>query len=121
MSQYKQWDIQVFNKRTNAPLDDSAGVGIVMNSAQTLVTRSTLVTLYSDQNGTSQSQPVTLSNGRLTFYTAKTITTVDISIAMADGQAIYATGVTSSVHRLDVYPEQREQVLVFPMIFNSGG
>lgn len=119
MSQYKQWDIQIFNKRTNAAIDDSTGVAIVMAGGTT--GRSDLVTLKADQQGTALSQPVTLSSGRLTFYTAKTVTSVDITVALASGYAIYARGLSSSVHRLDVYPEDRNQLLVFPMLFNAGG
>ena len=121
MSQYKQWDIQVFNKRTNTYHNDSAGKAVVMNSAQTLVTASTLVTTVADQQGTAQTQPITLSAGRLTFYTAKTVTTVDISILLANGHAIYARGLTSSVHRLDIYPEKREQMFVYPLLFLAAG
>lgn len=119
MSQYKEWQIQVFNKRTNAPVDDSTGVGIVMAGGTT--GRSDLVTLKADQQGTSQTQPVTLSSGRLSFFTAKTVTAVDVTIMLASGYSIYARGLSSSVHRLDVYPEVRDQLLVFPILFNSGG
>jgi len=121
MSQYKQWNIQIFNKRTNAVVDDSTGKAVVMNSAQTLVTASTLVSVVADQNGSALSQPITLSSGLLTFFTAKTVTAVDVSILTSDGYAIYAKGISANVHRLDVYPEQRLQVFTYPLIFIAGG
>lgn len=121
MSQYKEWQIQVFNKRTNAPVDDSTGKAVVMNSAQTLAGSSTLVTVVSDQNGTALSQPITLSSGRLSFFTAKSVTAVDVSILTAEGNAIYAKALSSSVHRLDIYPENRVQIFTFPMLFLAGG
>jgi hypothetical protein len=121
MSQYKQWNIQIFNKRTNAVVDDSTGKAVVMNSAQTLAASATLVSVVADQNGSALSQPITLSSGLLTFFTAKTVTAVDVSILTSDGFAIYAKGISANVHRLDVYPEQRLQVFTFPMIFIAGG
>jgi len=121
MSQYREWAIQIWNKRTGAFVNDSAAKAVVLNSAQTLVTSSDPVTLKADQQGTALTQPVTLSSGNLVFYTAKTVTAVDVSVLMADGSAIYAKGINSSVHRLDIYPEQRFQVFTFPMLFLAGG
>lgn len=109
MSQYKQWDIQVFDERRHTYVNDSTGVGVVMNAGL-----STLVTLVADQQGTALSQPVALNAGRLTFYTAKSVTSVDVSILTAQGQAIYARSLSSSVHRLDLDPEDRDQLLVIP-------
>lgn len=115
MANYKQWQIQVFNKRKTSFIDDSTGVAIVMAGGTT--TRSDVVSLVSGQGGAALAQPVVLDHGNLVFYTAKTVTSVDITIMLASGYSIYARGVTSSVHRLDVYPEIRDQLLVFPIKF----
>ena len=122
MSQYKQWDIQLFNKRTNQYINDSSGQYFVMTNGAP-----TLITLKADQQGTALSQPATLSSGRLTFYTAKTVTSLDVTVQLLDsnglpGRSVFAQGISSSVHRLDVYPEDgNSQVLVIPMYSDIGG
>jgi hypothetical protein len=115
VAQYKQWDFQLVDARTKRAIT-AAAVAVVLTAGTPDV-----LTLVSDQQGTSQSQPVSMTNGQLTFYTAKSVTSLDLSILDANGNAIYATGLANSVHRLDVFPEQRHQMLVFPMVFNSGG
>ena len=116
MSQFKEWDLQVFDTRRKSYVNDSTGVGVVMVTGTPA-----LVTVKADQQGTSLTQPITLNSGRLRFFTAKTVTSVDISILTSTGQAIFASAVDSSVHRLDVNPEERHQLLVLPAIFNAGG
>lgn len=115
MAQYKQWDVQLVDARSKRAISVAA-TAVVLTAGT-----SDLPTLVSDQQGTALTQPIALSNGQLTFYTAKATTSVDISILTAAGDAIYATAVPNSVHRFDVYPENRHQIFAFPMIFIAGG
>jgi len=110
MAQYKQWQIQIFNKRTNAYVNDDAGKAFVLTPATAVP-----VTLLADQQGTSLTQPITSSGGNFVFYTAKSVTAIDFTYQMASGHSGFAESIASSVHRLDVYPEQQFYTLVVPI------
>lgn len=92
-----------------AIINDSAAVAVVLTAGTP-----DKATLYSDQNGTSLANPATFTNGTLRFFTAQSVSSVDISILTSAGQAIFLRGLTPSLHRVVVDTTRRDQLLVIP-------
>ncbi|RMG04685.1 MAG: hypothetical protein D6726_02905 [Nitrospirae bacterium] len=107
--QYNEFHIQLINARTGNPIDDDSGVYNVLTAGSP-----TEATIYSDPYGTSASNPGTISNGEITFYTDSSVTSVDISIYTASGDAIFLQGVTTQQQRVLVDVDKLEQTLVIP-------
>ena len=103
---YTKYDFQLVNKRTGRPVDDDSGQFIAYT-----VNTPVKATLYSDANGTSLTQPGTLSNGYGKFWTDTSVTSVDVSILTATGRSYWIEGLTPSQHRVDVDPEKTEYTL----------
>lgn len=76
-------------------------------------------TIYTDENGTSLTETngigvLTFTDGRATFYTASTVTAVDLTGITADGRAIGMNSVGSSVGRILINPMQPGQTVGIP-------
>lgn len=113
-SSYTEYFVQLVNKRTKQAIDDDSGKYIVMT-----VDVPTLATIYSDNQGTAPAYVATnvagtITNGQIRFYTATSVTSVDLSILTADGQAVFVKGLTPSQHRVEVDVENTDQLLIFP-------
>jgi len=108
--------LQLVDTRTKRPIDDDTGKVIVMNPGLP-----TKPTLYSDIQGSSQANPVTISNGVIRFFTDPSVTSVDLSVMTALGVALFLEDVTPSMGRVDVDHEQRHNVLVAPFLSNAAG
>lgn len=106
---YTEWFFQLFDTRTRKPLADSTGVYNVLTASSPVE-----LTIYSDKNGTSASNPGTMVNGQMRFYTANTVTSCDISVLTANGHALFLKSATPSQGRIDVNPERMQQKLVIP-------
>lgn len=106
---YTHWRVQLFSKRTGLQIDDDAGVVNVLTAGSPVE-----ATLYSDLKGTSKANPITLTNGRAEFYTASSVTSVDLSILTAAGDALFVKSFAVGESRVEVDTEQRNQVLVVP-------
>ena len=113
---YTEYMLQLVNKRTGMPIDDDTGVANVLT-----VNSPAEVTIYADDMGTAASNPLTISNGVIRFFTAASVTSVDVSILTAAGQAVFVEGLTPSQHRVDVDTENRSQLLVVPFLFLAAG
>lgn len=98
---YTEWTFQLIDKHTNRPVDDDAGLFEVLTASDP-----TRLTLYSDDKGTSLTQPVTLTNGIGTFYMDSATTTCDVSILTAGGRSYFIEAFTPSQHRVDVDPKR---------------
>lgn len=71
-------------------------------------------TLYK-KDGSSQSNPVSLTNGGAEFYVANTVEKVDLYIMAPGGQFLVKTDVVAGVgHEFAVDTQQRNQVAVIP-------
>lgn len=110
---YREWYFQLWDSQRKISIDD--------DSAQLLVLTANAPTspsIYSDANGTAVSNPVrtprTFSNGAVRFWTDMSVTSVDLSLLTAKGEAYFFEDVAYSCHRLDVNPFQRDHVLVVP-------
>ena len=106
-SNYKQFYVQLFNSRTGLAIDDDSGMYCVMQAGVPLKQ-----TAYSDDAGTSLTQPATMTNGVINFYVDSATTTVDLSILSASGQSYFLEGLTYSQHRRDVDPDRPDYTLV---------
>mgnify|MGYP001567923351 FL=1 len=108
-SNYTEWYIQLINGRTGRPIDDDTGVYNVLTEDDP-----SEITLYSDTNATSKTNPATMTDGIMQFWTASTTTAVDISVLTANSHAYFLESVTPSQHRIVVWPENINQQLIIP-------
>jgi hypothetical protein len=106
---YKEWRLVLANTRTKLPIDDDTGACYVLTAGSPVE-----VSLYADQAGTAAANPLTLSNGVIRFFTAASVTSVDLSILTANGDALFLQDVTQSMGRVDVDPDKQNQLLVVP-------
>ena len=113
-SSFTEYQAQLINKRTQKPIDDDTGTYIVMTASSAV-----LATIYSDDQGTAPAFTYanvasTMTNGEIRFWTSNSVTSVDITIMTAAGQAVFVSGLTPSQHRIEVDTESREQMLILP-------
>jgi hypothetical protein len=108
---YNEFYVQLINMRTGRPIDDDTGVYNVLTANDPAE-----ITIYSDDKGTSKSNPATMTDGILHFWTVSTVTSVDVSLLTATGHAAFIEGLTLSQHRYLVDPEKTEQQLIVPYL-----
>jgi len=107
---YTEFYVQLINKRTKRPIDDDTGLCNVLTAST-----ATEATIYSDENGTSASNPLTMTDGIIRFFTAVSVTTVDLSILTASGHAVFIEALTPSQHRVDIDTDcLTDQRLIIP-------
>lgn len=76
-------------------------------------------TIYTDENGTTLTEThgigvLTLTDGRVTFYTAASVTAVDLTGITADGRAIGLNSVNSSLGRILIDTMDTFQTVAVP-------
>src|SRR3990167_11349855 len=108
-SNYVEWYIQLVDGRTMTPIDDDSGTYNVLTENDP-----SEVTIYSDERGTSGSNPGTMTDGVIQFWTDSATTSVDISVLTANGHAFFLEGITQSTHRIVVWPDRIENTLILP-------
>jgi len=108
-SNFAEWDIQLVSQRTMKPIDDDSGVYNVLQANDP-----SEITLYSDGNGTSASNPGTMTDGRFTFWADSATTSVDISVLTSTGHAFFLEDVSQSDHHIEVNTEKMENTLIIP-------
>lgn len=107
---FKQWMFQLWDVNKNEPIDDDTGmVGVYESTTPNEVS-------LTDRFGTALANPVTFSNGKVTFYTAKSVTAVTLSGITANGEAFFMPAVSASIHRVNIDTFKRDHVLVVPFI-----
>lgn len=106
-SNYTRYDVQLVDQRKNIAIDDDTGLFMVLQAGIPLKQ-----TCYSDVLGTSLTLPGTLSNGRAIFYTASSVTSVDLSIMDASGRSWFLEGLTPYNHRVEVNTERETYTMV---------
>ena len=77
---YTFWDLQLIDENLDKVIDDDTGLYTVYQASVPLPQ-----TCYSDMSGTALTMPATMLNGRMSFFTASSVATVDISIMTALG------------------------------------
>src|SRR3990172_9076744 len=105
-SNYKEWYLQLWNNRLDQPVNDDTGLYNVLTQDDPAE-----ITLYSDAQGSSQANPGTMTDGVIRFWTADTVTAVDISVLTANGQAYFLEDISSSNHKIVVNPDMNEYTL----------
>lgn len=111
---YTEYYVQLKNKRTKRPIDDDTGKFIVMEAGT-----ATLQTIYSNENGAVPAfvytnVTSTITDGVIRFWTAASVTSVDLSILTAAGQSVFIEGLTPSQHYVEVDTEKPDQILILP-------
>lgn len=110
-SRYTEYHVQLSNSRTGSPIDDDTGTYNVLTASSPAE-----VTIYSNDTGTSASNPGTITDGEIHFFTLSTVASVDLTVLTASGHAFFLEGLTPSQHRLEVNPDDwGEQKLVLQM------
>ena len=110
---YREWYFQLWDTQRKISIDDDSAKLIVLTADSP-----TAPTIYSDANGTSVSNavrtPRSFVNGTVRFWTDQSVTSVDLSLMTAKGEAYFFEDVAYSCHRLDINPFQRDHLLVLP-------
>lgn len=110
---YREWWFALVDSQTGNSIDDDSGTLLVLTAGAP-----TAPTIYSDDKGTAVSNaertPRTFSNGRVRFWTDRSVTSVDLSLMTAKGQAYFFEDVPYSQHRLMFDNSQRRHMLVLP-------
>ena len=112
----REWFIKLVNSRTKKWINDDTGAFQVYTAGTPSRVQ------INDAAGADVSQDVpdlagdftaaTLTDGTLRFWTARSVSTVDVSILTAGGRAYFLDGIKSSEHRVDVDPDAQNFVLV---------
>ena len=108
-SNYQEWRIQLINNRKNKPIDDDSGVYNVLSADDP-----SEVTLYADGQGTSATNPGTMTDGVMNFWTSSSQTSVDITVLTSNGHSFFLEDVSVSDARILVNTEKMENTLVIP-------
>ena len=108
-SNYVEWYVQLVDGRLDKVIDDDSAVYNVLTADDP-----SEVTLYSNESGTSQANPGTMTDGVIQFWTDSATTSVDISVLTANGHAFFLEGITQSTHRIVVWPDRIENTLILP-------
>jgi len=111
----REWNIVLLNSRTKKKINDDTGVFQVYSDGiperlqiftAAGVDVSQQLSAFNDNYGSA-----TMTDGTLRFWTARTVSIVDVSILTAGGRAYFLDGVTQSEHRVDVDPDAQDFVL----------
>ena len=98
---FTEYYVQLIDARTKKPIDDDTGVYNVLTASTPAE-----ATIYSDDKGTSGSNPGTMTDGVIQFWTASSVTSVDVTILTASGHPVFIAGLTESQHRVEVDVDQ---------------
>jgi len=112
----REWFVKLIDTRTKQFLNDDTGVYQVYSAGA-----ATRVTIFNGSGTDIVQQPTTeggdfisatMTDGTLRFFTARTVSAVDVSILTAGGRAYWLDGLVQSNHRVDVDPHVQDYVLV---------
>ena len=110
---YREWYFQLWDAQRKISIDDDSAQLLVLTAGAP-----TAPTIYSDDKGSSVSNavrtPRSFVNGACRFWTNRDVTSVDLSLLTAKGEAYFFEDVSYSCHRLDVDPFERDHMLVVP-------
>lgn len=117
--QMTEWYFQLLDQNLSSAhtsIDDDTGVVNVLTAGSPAE-----VTIYSDKNGTAAANPLAFTDGRIQFWTAASVTAVDLVVLAASGRSLFMRSVSPSTHRLVIDTNRADQLLVVPWLFNAGG
>lgn len=92
-----EWYLQVIDARTGKPVDDDNGKVQVLTAGAP-----TNVTVYSGAtDSAAATQPLSLSNGAVQYYTEESVTSVDLSV-VSKGVGAFIQDFTPSDHSVEI-------------------
>jgi hypothetical protein len=106
-SNYQEWNFNLWDQRLQRPVSDSTGTVQILTQGTF-----TKATIYADGVGTTATNPMTLSNGQVRFWTDFSVTTLDVSFITAGGDAVFLKNVTPSNHRVVIDPDKIMQTAI---------
>jgi len=106
---FQEWRKQVLDFRTGLPYEADGGQIYVLNPGSP-----TAPTLYSDDKGTVFTNPLIQSGAACSFFTAKSIQSLDIVVLTSDGHARFMKAQTPSDQHITIDPESVGEMLVVP-------
>ena len=106
-SNYTEFNVRLWDARLGQEINDDSGLYCVLQAGVPLKQ-----TAYSDDEGTSLTQPATITDGEIKFYIASGTTTVDLSVCTSSGKSFFIEELTASQHRVDVDPYRESYTLV---------
>ena len=114
MAPVREWYFQLWDAQRKISIDDDSAQLLVLTAGAP-----TAPTIYSDRNGATAVSnavrtPRSFVNGAVRFWTDPSVTSVDLSLLTAKGEAYFFEDVSYSCHRLDVNPFERDHMLVVP-------
>lgn len=109
-----EWVLHLFDLEKEAMIDDDSGICNVLTADSPAE-----ATIYSDANGTAASNPLTFTNGVVRFFTADTVTSLDVTGQTAKGYGFFKQGITPSDHVIRIDPKKMEHTLVVPYTYNG--
>lgn len=102
---YTEYYVQLIDARTKAALTDDSGVYQVLTTSTPAE-----ATIYSNDQGTSGSNPGTITDGIITFYTAVSVTSVDITFMTSTGYPGFIAALTPSQHRFEINTDNKTEL-----------
>lgn len=110
----KLYNIQLADHRTGKIIQDSGGVCFVATAGSPQK-----ATLYTEA-GATQANPVSLTNGKIAFATADTVSSVDLYIQGPNGHFVVVKGVEASgPNEIFIDQGQRTGAMVIPFSFDD--
>ena len=106
-AKYTEWFVQLIDGRTKSPIDDDSGIYNVLTAGDP-----SEITLYSNDRGTSQVNPGTMTDGVIHFWTAVGTTTLDLTILTATGHAVFVEALTPSQHHVEIDVDAVQQTFI---------
>lgn len=108
------WKLQLFDKRTGLHINDDSGVAQVLGAGTAVE-----ATIYSNLARTAATNPLTFTDGLVEFWTLDSVTSVDISILTAAGDAIFLNATVPGLTKVEVDTQKMDQRLVIALPFND--
>lgn len=114
----KEYDLRLID------LNDPARKQMDLDGTYQVLTAGSPVeqTIYAnDKTASAASNPGSISGGQIRFFMDSSVSSVDIVIYTADGDAAFMQGVqpAGSVRNVVIDTNKREQLLVLPLLFND--
>lgn len=110
---FREWHFVLVDSQTGKSIDDDSGIILPLTAGAP-----TAPSIYTDQYGTAVSNavrtPRTFSNGRVQFWTARSVTALDLVVLTANKQAYFLKNVPFSRHRILVNSQDIRHTLVMP-------
>lgn len=107
-----EWQVQCVDGRTKRGRTDTGKLNVLNASL------GTRATIFSDEFGTAATQPLSMTNGVARWWTASSVTTLDVA-GFIGGHGFFIRSMVPSTHREDIWPEAETSTLTVPYEFNT--